>query len=105
MFGVTAKVRLVVDAEAVEKLKTDPEIAAYTRRGAEGLAEQIRANTPQRTGEGAASIGVRPAPRAVGAFDAGWDQTHFYLGFPEFGTKYQAAQGFAQRVLEHYVYD
>ena len=104
MFGVSAHVRFVVDADAVQQLRGDPAIVAYVRRGAEGMAEQIREATPQHSGGGAASVGVHPAPRAVGAFDAGWDKAHYDLGFPESGTKFQAAQGFAWRVLQHYIH-
>jgi len=102
--ATTASVRFRWDRAAINALKTDPPVRAEILRAAEGMAEQIRQATPRASGAGADSIGVHPAPRAVGAFDAGWDKTHFYLGFPESGTKFQAAQGFAWRVLQHYIH-
>lgn len=102
--AIKASVRFRLDPKEVKALRGDPEIVEYVRRAAEGLADDVRARTPRRTGAGADSIGVHPAPRSVGASDAGWDKDHFYLGFPESGTKYQVAQGFAWLALENYVY-
>ncbi len=104
-FAVGVSVRLEVDERSVSQLKTDPAIADYIQRGAEGLAQQLRDATPRASGAGAASIATHPGPASMGAFDSGWDKAHYYLGFPEYGTKYQSPQAFAWLVLQHYTYD
>jgi len=101
-------VRTVWNREQIAALKTDPEVLAYVELAAQGLARDIRAVTPKRTGAGAASIQVRPPPRAKGARDVGWDKAHFYLSFQNnystLGRSTNPNFHFAQDALERYVH-
>jgi len=96
--GVQAHVRYVLDPASVRELKTDPQVEKYIRDVGEQFARQLREVTPVHSGAGAASITAHDS-RAQGATDVGWDKTHWYLIFPEYGTKFQPAQRFARDLL------
>ncbi len=96
------RVRIVWDRTAIRALATDPDVARETHRASRDMARALASATPVRTGGGALSIAVRPS-RARGADDVGWDKQHFYLIFPEYGTKFIDAQRFARRTLEHFI--
>ena len=108
MFKARVSVRLSVDEGAIKTLKTDPQIVEYIRRGAERFAGELRAATPHHSGAGAASIRAHDS-RAQGATDVGWDKEHWYLIFPEYGTKLgarpQPPQAFVRKLLDRYTYD
>jgi HK97 gp10 family phage protein len=99
-----ALTRIRWDQKSIRELRTDPNVMRYIAAAAEGFARDVRATAPKDTGAGAASIAPHPS-RAKGATDVGWDADHFYMMFPEFGTKYQAAQRFARDVLDRYTFD
>jgi hypothetical protein len=95
--------RVVWDRAAIAALKTDPEVQDVIERVGDDMAGELRAATPKASGLGAESVQSRPS-RAKGARDIGWDKGHYYLIFPEYGTKYQAAQRFARDVLDRYTF-
>jgi hypothetical protein len=96
--------RVVWDYAKIRALKTDPDVAAATHAAADGLTELLRAMTPRATGAGADSIGARDS-RAKGAVDVGWDAAHYYLIFPEYGTKFIDEQRFARGALDRYIFE
>jgi HK97 gp10 family phage protein len=93
--------RIRWDQKSIRELRTDPRVVGYVAEAARNMADLITDRAPQDTGGGAASIAARPS-RARGATDVGWDASHFYMIFPEFGTQYQDAQRFARDVLYAY---
>ncbi len=99
--GIVASVHFRIDEVAVRDLVVDPQIVNYLFLLGEQFAEDLRSVTPKDTGAGAASIGPHTS-RARGATDVGWDKAHWYLIFPEYGTKFQPAQRFARSLLDRY---
>lgn len=95
-------VRIRWDPKAIRELRTDPQVMRTTMEAAQGLGREMSAGAPKDTGAGAASIEARAAKRAAGAVDVGWDAAHFYLIFPEYGTKFIDEQRFARDALDRY---
>lgn len=96
-------VRLVWDRAQIKALKTDPELVAYVKEVAEGMARRERELAPKRSGAGAASIQARPS-RAQGAQDVGWDKEHYYMGYQELGTVHVERKNFAGQTLATYIH-
>jgi hypothetical protein len=101
--GVRATVRFEIDEAGIADLKNDPELIEYAHKAGEDFGEHLRSVTPRASGAGAASISAHDS-RAKGATDVGWDAAHYYLIFPEYGTKYQTAQRFTRALLDDYTY-
>lgn len=101
---VVASLDVRPDAAAIRALRTDPDVVALVEEAAGGIADALEALAPKHTGAAAASIDDKRA-RAAGAFNVGWDAAHYYLLFPEYGTKYQPPQYFARTVLRRYQFN
>lgn len=99
--GATAHVRLVIYPGAIRALRADPEVHEYILRAGEDFAGELRAATPRASGAGAESVAARDMPGKE-YVRAGWDAAHWYLIFPEYGTKYQPAQRFTRTLLDRY---
>jgi hypothetical protein len=75
-------VTVTVNPSLVLSLARSPELYAHLHRMVDGAAENMRGAAPVRTGAGRASIRgqvVMTPTGWVGA--AGWDRTHYYMGF------------------------
>lgn len=99
-----AVTRIRWDYKSIRELRTDPNVMRYVQAAGDDFASDLKAVTPKDTGAAAASVGAHPSTRSKGATDVGWDAEHFYLVFPEFGTKFQPAQRFARGLLDRYNY-
>lgn len=89
--------RLVnVRPDVIAALAGDPDVLRTVGRVAEGVAEQMRATAPRRTGHGADSIRSEPAPNPADGFRVSWDKDHFYMHFLNDGTPHLRARHFAQ---------
>ncbi len=96
-------VRMVWDQPEIRRLGEDPEVVAFVDLVGEDFAHSLRAATPHLSGAGAASVAARKS-RARNATDVGWDADHFYLIFPEYGTRFQHYQRFTRDLLERYAF-
>lgn len=99
----SGKMRIRWDRAAIRALKTDPDVTEMVDDVSRKMAERMRSSAPKNSGGGAQSISAHHS-RAVGADDIGWDANHWYLIFPEYGTKFQAQQRFARDVLDAYTF-
>lgn len=104
------------DPLAIDRFLDDNEhIEDAVLEGAEAVAEIARGLAPRVSGSGAASIHAevhRGAPPEAFASTyvpedenepigyAGWDQDHYYMGFVEDGTEFQAPQPFMRPALD-----
>lgn len=89
--------RVVLHESAIADLARDPAVLRAVGDVAEQVATRMRATAPRRTGRGADSIHVEPAPDSADGFRVSWDRDHFYLGFSELGTVHQRARPFAEQ--------
>ena len=96
--------RIRWDRRAVRELGMEPGVQDTIQLLAKQMVELLRATAARDTGAGAESIDVRPDRRMKDAVDVGWDAAHYYLIFPEYGTKFQEAQRFARRALYEHTY-
>lgn len=93
--------RIVWDRAAIKALRTDPGVHEHVDEVSHQVATRMRATAPKHSGAGAESIRAKWArSKESGAADIGWDAAHYYLIFPEYGTKFQATQRFARDVLK-----
>jgi len=102
-----SSVRVVLDKQALEQILTTDQARAATQVAGDAFADRVRARAAKNTGRGAASIkAVIVDNYGVGgsAFAAlvSWDQLHWYMKFPEFGTKFFPAQPSLQPTLDEY---
>jgi HK97 gp10 family phage protein len=97
------KTRLVWDRAAVKALRTDHGVHQLIKQTGDVVASQMQALAPKHTGRGSESIRDKWAKsQDSGAIDIGWDAAHWYMIFPEYGTKFQAQQRFARGVLDKF---
>jgi len=95
-----ALTKVVWDYPAVRGLAEERSVVATVEDVALSLAREMAHAAARDTGAGADSIEARPGSR--GSARVGWDEAHYYLLFPEYGTVDQAEQRFARDTLERH---
>jgi HK97 gp10 family phage protein len=98
-----ADVRVVVHPEGVRELLADPATERYLLDVGRQVANVARVQAPKRSGAGAASIHAESFRAADGwEVRVSWDQEHYYMRFPDLGTRHLPARHFLENALDQY---
>lgn len=100
------RVRVRIDRKAVETIMQEPGGRRMMIEVGREFAARMRAVAPKDTSAGANSIEPREVrdKRGNPGVDVGWDRQHFYMIFPEYGTKHQREQRTIRTLLEQYTF-
>ena len=97
--------RVVFVPGVIEEIMAGPDAYRFMERIGDEIADDARGRAPRQAAShgGAASIGASPKMiDGMWAATIGWDRVHFYMYFPEKGTKYQPARPFMVPALDRY---